>query len=192
MDKEKIISFFNALAASWDQDSVYNKEIINEILDNADISEGKKVLDIACGTGFLFNDYYKRNVMSVTGIDISEKMLDVCSLKFPKANLICGDAECYRFSEKYDSIVIHNAFPHFCEPLKLFENLSIYLNDGGRLTVSHDMSRDELNSFHGKRAADVSALLPKADAVADIMSSFLSVDRIINNDRMYLVSGIKE
>lgn len=191
MNKADIINFFDKVASDWDAESIRNEKIISEILDIAGVSDGKKILDVACGTGFLFPDYYSRNVKSITGIDISEKMLNICSSKFPEAILICADAESHIFGELYDTIVIHNAFPHFCDPNNLLLNLTSHLSVGGRITVSHDMSRDELNSYHGKRAVEVSSVLPVAEKLASVMSEFVLVDKIIDNDKMYLVSGTK-
>ncbi len=39
--------------------------------------KGKRVLDLGCGTGERCIDYIKRGAASVTGIDISEKMLAI-------------------------------------------------------------------------------------------------------------------
>ena len=39
--------------------------------------EGKRVLDLGCGSGERCMDYVKRGASKVTGIDISEKMLAV-------------------------------------------------------------------------------------------------------------------
>lgn len=39
--------------------------------------EGKRVLDLGCGSGERCMDYIKRGASDVTGIDISEKMLAV-------------------------------------------------------------------------------------------------------------------
>lgn len=192
MNKDNIIAFFNSIASSWDDEAIYKDEIIASILNYAEVEDGKKVLDVACGTGFLFENYYKRNVQSLTGIDISVEMLKICSEKFPDAKLICADAEDFRFEDTFDTIVIHNAYPHFCNPIKLFKNLTSFLTDGGRITVSHDMSREELNGFHQKRASDISSTLPEADELSEIMNQYVEVDKIISNNRMYLVSGIKK
>ena len=71
MDKQKIADFFDRCAPWWDDDMVRNEVVITTILDNAGIDSGIHVLDVACGTGVLFPDYFKRGVESVTGIDIS-------------------------------------------------------------------------------------------------------------------------
>ena len=65
MDKREITAFFDRLAPTWDEDLVRNEEVIRIILDNAQIAPGKRVLDVACGTGVLIPDYLRRDVASV-------------------------------------------------------------------------------------------------------------------------------
>ena len=192
MNKKDIIDFFNTKASVWDDESLRDDKTIAQILDMADVSAGKDVLDVACGTGFLFDDYYKRNVSSLTGIDISSEMLKVCLKKYPDAHLICDDAESHAFNRKFDVIIIHNAFPHFCNCEALFKNLVSALKENGRITVSHDMSREALNKFHDKHAVKVSNPLPDAYELKSIMDNFVYTDRIISDTKMYLVSGIKK
>ena len=50
---------------------------MNIILDNAKVSEGKNILDVACGTGVMIDYYLERKVNSVTGVDFSEKMCEI-------------------------------------------------------------------------------------------------------------------
>ena len=60
MNKIKIRDFFNRLSSTWDEGMVRDEEVITKILDNAQVSEGKDILDVASGTGVLFPDYLKR------------------------------------------------------------------------------------------------------------------------------------
>ena len=53
---------------------IKSDEIIGKILDNAEVGAGMHVLDVACGTGVMFDYYPERNVASVTGIDIAPEM----------------------------------------------------------------------------------------------------------------------
>ena len=62
MSQEKIIDFFNKCAPYWDEWAIRKDDILVQLFDNAKITAGIDVLDIACGTGFLFSDYIKRNV----------------------------------------------------------------------------------------------------------------------------------
>ena len=65
IEKKEVIEFFDRLASDWDAGLIRNEEIINTILDNAGVTAGKDVLDVACGTGVLIPDYLKRKVRSL-------------------------------------------------------------------------------------------------------------------------------
>lgn len=192
MDKKEVIAFFDALAESWDNSLVRNERVIERILDLGGVCEGADVLDVACGTGVLFPDYLKRGVSSVTGIDISEEMLRVAKEKFPQVSLICGDAEAFAFTDKYDAVMVYNAFPHFAAPEKLFENLSGALKKGGRLTVAHGMSEKELEKCHSGVAKNVSSPLPSKEKLSEMMKPYVRADILISDESMYMVSGVKE
>ena len=191
MDKNEVIRFFDTLADSWDSMQVRNEEIIELILHKSQIQQGVKVLDVACGTGVLFGDYLDRGAW-VTGIDISGEMLKIAKEKYPQVSLVCGDAEVYDFDDKYDVVMIYNAFPHFPNPAGLIENLSKFLKNGGRLTVAHGISMAELEKCHSGKARTVSLPLPEKEALAEIMSPYINVDTLISDKRMYMVSGVKK
>ena len=191
MKKQDIISFFDECAPRWDNDLVRNDEVINKILDNGGIEKGVRVLDVACGTGVLFPDYIKRGAV-VTAVDISPEMVKIARKNFPHINVICGDVEEFDFAEKFDSVMIYNAFPHFPNPQRLIERLSTLLVEGGRLSVAHGMSREALLKHHSGKAKKVSLELPQAQKLAKIFEPYFKVDVIISDNEMYQVSGIKK
>lgn len=190
MDKKEIIAFFDKLASEWDKTNVRNEEVIAEILEKGGIRKGIKVLDVACGTGVLFPDYLKTGA-DITGIDISENMVKTAREKFPDVKIICGDATDFHFDEKYDVIMIYNAFPHFDEPEKLIKNLAESLNPDGRLSIAHGISEKELAECHSGSAKNVSVPLVKKEVLADMLKPYLNVDITISDERMYMVSGVK-
>ena len=190
MDKNKIITFFDALADNWDANQERNEKAIDFILTKGGITDGVSVLDVACGTGILFPDYTGRGA-KVTGIDISPEMLRVAKEKFPDNELICADAESYVFKEKYDVIMIYNAFPHFPNPEKVLANLSNALKAGGRLTVAHGLSEEELEKCHSTSAKDVSLPLPSKEKLSDMLSELFDVDVMVSDEEKYIVSGVK-
>lgn len=112
--------------------------IIDKILDNAGVKAGSRVLDVACGTGVLIPDYLKREVASVTGVDISPEMIKIAveTHKAENIHFICGDVEELNFGEAFDAIVIYNAFPHFPDAERLIARLSNALAPGGILTAA--------------------------------------------------------
>ena len=191
MNKNQVASFFDAMAKNWDSNQVRDEDIISFILDKGGIVKGRKVLDIACGTGVLFPDYIKRGA-EVTGVDISPEMVRLAKDKFPCVEVIVADAEEYSFGENYDAVIIYNAFPHFPNPERLLENLSLALKDGGRLTVAHGISEKELEKCHSTVAKDVSLPLPSKEKLGEIMSEFFTVDVMISDEEKYIVSGVKK
>lgn len=191
-NKEVIKEFFNDFAHRWDNEPIADVEIINTILDKVGIIEGVTVLDIACGTGVLFPFYLERNVNSITAVDLSPEMVKLAKSKFPQVDVICGDAEEITFKNKFDCIMIYNAFPHFPNPNVLIENLTKALKSGGRFTVAHGMSKTELDEVHKKSAGKVSNILPECKELAEMLEPYFNVDITISNDKMYLVSGKKK
>lgn len=191
MNKQDVINFFDKCAPWWDSDIIRNEDVIATILDNGGIRPGIHVLDVACGTGVLFPDYIKREVASVTAIDISPEMAKLAQEKFPQVKVLCGDVEETEFDRQFDAVMVYNAFPHFPEPARLIETLAGLIPAGGRLSVAHGMSRAALQSHHAGRASRVSIDLLEENALAELFSRWFDVDVVISNDNMYQVSGVR-
>ncbi len=193
MDKREMISFFDELAPSWDAGMKRSDEIIEQILDYAGVTADKSVLDIACGTGVLFPDYLKRQVKSVTGIDISPKMIACAEAKFddPRITLIRGDAENAELDEAFDCCIVYNALPHFIKPEKLIKSAANALKTGGRLTIAHGMSREKLNRHHGGLSEKIATKLMSAEELSAIFEPSFKADICVSNDKLYVVSGTK-
>lgn len=186
-----VIEFFNRYAATWDDDMVRNDEIINAILDNAGVGKGSTVLDVACGTGVLIPDYLKRDVISVSGVDISPEMIKIAKKKFSseQVKFVCGDVFAEDLGGTFDSIVVYNAFPHFSDSEGLIRRLSVLLNPGGTLTIAHGAGRDTINAHHKGAASIVSVELMPAEDLAAIFAKYLNVETVISTDEMYQVTG---
>ena len=192
MDKQKVISFFDKHAENWDVEMIRNEEVIKVILDNANVEQGVYVWDVACGTGVLIPDYLKRGAAHVVGIDIAPNMVKIAAEKFAgKPVEIClGDVENYPFTEKFDCIMVYNAFPHFPNPAKLVEVLSGLLKEGGRLCIAHGMSKEWIDRHHQGAASEVSVGLMEAEELAALMTPYLDVRICISDEKMYQVVGI--
>ena len=194
MNKSDVIAFFDSYAPRWDADQIPKDAIINRILDNAGVKEGQDVLDVACGTGVLFPFYLERKVASVTGIDISHEMAKLAAEKhkdFDTIQVICGDVEETRFGREFDSVMVYNAFPHFPEPERLIATLASVTKVGGRLTVAHSASREQIDDHHKGPASKISNGLMYAEELKELFDPFFQVDVVISNQEMYQVSGIR-
>ena len=194
MQKQDVIEFFDRCAPTWDADMIKSDVIIGKILDNAEVGPDMDVLDVACGTGVMFDYYLERNVASVIGIDISPEMAKIASAKYAdndKVQVLCGDVEEQNFGKKFDRIVVYNAFPHFPKPKRLIKILAGLLKDGGRLTIAHGMSRAAIDNHHNGPASKVSNGLMAADSLKKLFDPYFDVEIMISNSRMYQVSGVK-
>lgn len=191
MNLKDIIDFFNSNAENWDNINIQNQQVVDKILDLACVEDGVSVLDVACGTGVLFPDYQKRNA-TVTGIDISPEMVKIAKEKYPQYEIICDNAMTFDFHKEFDRIMIFNAYPHFESPEILVEKLTKSLKTGGRFSIAHGASREEIQKCHSGSAKSISLDLPEAEDVAKLMSKHLKVDIIISDSQMYMVSGVKE
>ena len=191
IETKDVIEFFDRLAPDWDAGMIRSDEIIGTILNNAEVTAEKDILDVACGTGVLIPDYLKRNVASVTGIDISPKMAEIAKAKFPQkgVTILCGDVETTDFDRQFDCIVVYNAFPHFPDPGRLIQTLSALLKPGGTLTVAHGMSREKIDAHHHGTASHVSNGLMPAEDLAALFEKHLTVAAVISDERMYQVVG---
>ena len=194
MQKQDVIEFFDRCAPTWDADMIKNDVTIGKILDNAEVDQGMDILDVACGTGVMFDYYLERNVASITGIDISPEMAKIADAKYAdneKVTVICGDVEEQNFDGQFDRIVVYNAFPHFPKPKRLIKILANLLKDGGRLTIAHGMSRAAIDNHHNGPASKVSNGLMSADSLKKLFDPYFDVEIMISNSRMYQVSGVK-
>ena len=194
MNKRDVIEFFDSYAPRWDADQIPKDAIINRILDNADIAEGQDVLDVACGTGVLFPFYLERGVSSVTAIDISSEMARLAARKhahLENVTVICGDVEETDFDRQFDSIMVYNAFPHFPDPAALIARLASLLKEGGRLTVAHSASREQIDDHHKGPASKVSNGLMYAEELRLLFEPYFDVEIQISNSKMYQVTGVK-
>lgn len=193
MNSKDIIEFFDKRASVWDQINEHNPAVIETILNNAKVGANSDILDVACGTGVMFDYYLSRNVSSVTGIDISSEMVKIAAEKYkdePKIRVVCGDVTETLFDQKFDTAVVYNAFPHFPDPEALISSLASLLKMGGRLTIAHGASREEINACHEGDASKVSLGLISADELKKLMEPYFKVETVISDDTMYQVSGI--
>lgn len=144
MTNEKQITYWNEVAGpKWvkithEMDARFSA-ITAALLASAKPHPGEKILDIGCGTGSVAALFAEATGVSgnVTGIDISEPMLDVAraahqsreNLDFLKA-----DAQIFNFkTEYYDLLISRFGVMFFEDPAAAFKNFLASLSKNGRL-----------------------------------------------------------
>ena len=193
IDKKDVEAFFDGYAGRWDAEMIRSDEIIDIILGNAGVGEGRDVLDVACGTGVLFPDYIRHGARSVTAVDISSEMAKIAASKAAgsRISVVCADVEEFEPGRTFDCVVVYNAFPHFPDPVRLIEKLAELTAPGGRMTIAHGMSRAMLDHHHEGTARKVSNGLMSEHELAALMEPYFEVDTLISDDRMYQVAGTR-
>ena len=147
-----------------DDDNTYPfagyKRVLARIYEQVRQGSGTRVLDIGFGTGVLTAKLYE-NGYDITGIDFSERMLQIAREKMPRARLIQYDFSKGLPAElgdsKFDSIVCTYAIHHLDDASKIvfLKELRCHLNPGGRIYVGDIAfpTRAELNACR-ERCAD--------------------------------------
>ncbi len=147
MDLKKLtIKEFDKAAKHFEDStpSVYNlcKKDYPDILAEINKENWHSVLDAGCGTGAVLELLSKKYPdKEYTGIDISEKMIEVASKKGLKnARFVRGDCENLPFeNESFDTVICSQSFHHYTDPQGFFNSVSRVLKNGGRL-ILRDMS----------------------------------------------------
>lgn len=165
------------------------------IVSAAQIPQGGRVLDLACGTGVLFDEILSRGPAELVGVDLSDAMIARAREKFhdPRLRLIAADF--FSFEETgFDAVTIYSAYPHFPDKERLLRHVWDCLNPGGRILVAHSDSREQINRRHsgGERVKAVSVSLVGAWEEAQAFEPFFSVDILADTPEFYLISGTKK
>lgn len=188
-----MINFFDKYADNWDDNYSPNDPIRTSIATLSGAGSGKKVLDIACGTGVMFKDLLKLDVESITGIDISNGMTEVAKVKFKdesKVNIIREDI--MKFSgEEFDVAIMFNAYPHFLDKDAMINHVSGLLRKGGRFTVAHGAGKEVINQCHSNVPTDISSRLLPAAEEAEKFKKYFNIDIVVDTPYCYMISGIK-
>ena len=138
---EKMNEFFNKRLDGYDEHMMTNIESSNVFYpfraDCLPKTAGAKILDLGCGTGLELEYYFRLNPSaSVTGIDLTESMLNALKNKFSEKDLtlICGSYFDVPFDERtFDAAVSVESLHHFTkeEKIPLCTKLYKALKDGG-------------------------------------------------------------
>ena len=123
---EPMADFFAARVSSYDEHMINNVEGCKE--GYAKMAEllpinTRFLLDLGCGTGLELDHILKRSpLISVTGIDLSETMMERLKTKHPDSDLdlICGDYFSLPFGEnRFDAAISFESLHHFTAEKKL-------------------------------------------------------------------------
>ena len=159
---EKMNDFFDKRLDGYDEHMMTCIESAEEFYPyTAELlpqANGAQILDLGCGTGLELEHYFKINPSAkITGIDLTETMLNALRNKFPEKDLslICGSYFDVPFEENtFDAAVSVESLHHFTkeEKVPLFTKLCKALKDGGYfiLTDYFALSDEDERTFRNE------------------------------------------
>ncbi|GHV72687.1 methyltransferase [Spirochaetia bacterium] len=137
-DKNK--KSYNNISGQWINNRK-KSELNNLVIDfSKKIKYGGRILDIGCGTGYPIAKYFSDNGFIVTGIDISEKLLqEAIDQHIKNANFYLCDFFNYKPKEKYDGIIAFDSFFHFekNKQEKIYKIVSEWMEKGSYILFTH-------------------------------------------------------
>lgn len=183
--------FFNSLASKWDEICNHDELKIRKIIELSKVEKGCKVLDVGTGTGVLVKYLLELLPETIKAVDLSENMIEIAKGKYndERVEFVAGDI--MEFHEgNFDYIFLYSVYPHFTDKEKLFSHLYKLLNENGKIIIAHSESKEKINNIHKKSDSVKDHLLPEGKVTANIMSRYFQIDKIIDDEEMYFVSGI--
>jgi 2-polyprenyl-3-methyl-5-hydroxy-6-metoxy-1,4-benzoquinol methylase len=137
---------YNKIAQEWSK--VRSKSFVSKLVaDFADkLNPNASLLDIGCGTGNPLTKYLCERKFHVTGIDISEKMVEMAkSENILNAEFIACDFLDFSSTQKFDGVLAWDSFFHFPKEKQedIYFKVGSLLNSGGYLLFTHGDADDE-------------------------------------------------
>jgi demethylmenaquinone methyltransferase/2-methoxy-6-polyprenyl-1,4-benzoquinol methylase len=157
--KARVVSMFDDIAPTYDflnhflsfgTDTIWRRKAIRII---SEINKNPKILDVATGTAALSIAAIKLDPVHITGIDISQKMLELGREKISrkglseKIDLRQGDSEKIPFDDNsFDVAMVAFGVRNFADPLKGLSEMRRVVRNGGLILVL-EFSRPTSFSF---------------------------------------------
>jgi ubiquinone/menaquinone biosynthesis C-methylase UbiE len=117
----------------WWKDYEKESRMLKRLIDRHKISKGRRLLDVACGTGSHL--FYLQNEFCCTGIDQSKEMLAISSKKVSNATFKQGEMSSFKLPRKFDVLLcLFNSINYaktFSKLEKTIENFTRHIFLGG-------------------------------------------------------------
>ncbi|MFB6367447.1 class I SAM-dependent methyltransferase [Paenibacillus elgii] len=165
----------------YDNKLGYVSEFGKGVVELLNPTKGERILDLGCGTGDLAYEINQTGA-AVTGLDLSDAMIEKAQKKYPDIHFIAGNAENFTFEKPFDA-VFSNAALHWmknaenvlsCVWNSLKTNRRFVAEFGGKgnvetviqaisevLSEEYGIDANHLNPWYFPSIAEYSTLLEK-------------------------------
>ncbi|MCK9186331.1 class I SAM-dependent methyltransferase [Candidatus Gracilibacteria bacterium] len=157
--------------------------------------EGKKVLDLGCGTGRGIKHLYDFKAAEVCGVDVSKKMLEIAKKKFKNTEFVLADSEKLPFEdESFDVVTGLFLIVHLGDLRKTFDEAYRVLKNGGVFILSNINQRKppKLKIYNDEVIIDSFYHMPK-HVIEALEASFFEIesDELVYEDGIWINQIIK-
>jgi len=132
-------SFAEDFSSNQRDKSQINRQEMRRVI--GDELSGMKVLDLACGDG-IDADYYRDLGADVSGLDASEKLIEIAQSEYPEVNFVHGFAENMPFEDNsFDAVFSKYAIMTSADMQPIFNDVYRVLKSGGTFVylVTHPL-----------------------------------------------------
>jgi ubiquinone/menaquinone biosynthesis C-methylase UbiE len=193
-----IRAYFNQQAATWDE-TVAEKDTarLERMAERLRLELSFTVLDVGTGTG-VFLPFLLEKIGGngrVVALDVAEAMLLRAKAKgFPgNIDYVCADVMDIPLDDGiFDAVVCYSSFPHFQDKSRAFSEIYRVIKNGGRLSICHTKSRNEINNIHRRIPEVHHDTIPEADRMQSmLLSAGFTEIKIEDNADSYLAFAMK-
>jgi len=112
-DAERITGIYDRNAVFWDKDRLrilFEKSWLDRFL--ARLPTGSSILDIGCGAAEPIARYIIEAGYTLTGVDSSPAMIDICKSRFPNHDWFVADMRTLSVARRFDGLIAWDSFFH--------------------------------------------------------------------------------
>jgi SAM-dependent methyltransferase len=114
----------------------HNRPLFEAVLDATGVQEDTQLLDVGCGTGLTLTLAAERRA-KVSGVDITEALLDIARERLPDADLRVGDMQSLPFDDAaFDVVLGVNSFQFAGDPVRALAEAARVCRPGGAVAAS--------------------------------------------------------
>ncbi len=126
----------------------FYREVVAQLKAGGVNPDGKSVLDVGCGVGYLLREISQSfSPSSLSGSDFSEEAMVASREKFPGMTFFQHDI-CQPLAQKYDIIFCTEVLEHLLNPWEATHHLENALLPGGTLVLTVPEGRKDHSNEH--------------------------------------------
>jgi SAM-dependent methyltransferase len=151
---EQIIDLYERHARDFDQErrrSLWEKPWLDRFL--ALLPPRASILDLGCGSGEPIAHYFLERSHTVTGIDSSVTLIQICRSRFPGHEWVVSDMRELSLDRRFQGLLAWDSFFHLCpdDQRSMFPIFTMHAAPGAALLFTSGPAHGEaIRTWHGE------------------------------------------